>query len=350
LISMSMKLRSKIGYLVLLTLLFSGLWYGEMISYGIQQGIGQFNILYDAVPITELLEDAEYPEEKKVKLRLIQEIREFAIDSLGLNDSESYKKLYDQEDKPVLWVVTAAKPFKLEEYKWFFPFLGYLGYKGFFTKEKARLEEETLIAENYDTDLGPVNAWSTLGYFDDPILSNMLKKSPGGLARLIIHELTHGTLYASGEDAFNENLATFVGDNGAIIFMKHKYGEGSIEIKRYVGALKDIVMYSDHMIRGAGRLDSLYSSFEEGSYSLKEKQGLKKEMIRAVLGSSDTIQFNSEDSYKHLLKEDFIPNNTYFMTFKRYREQQNEFEKEFESDFNSDFPKYLAHLQNKYGN
>lgn len=344
-----MRLRTKILYFILLVFLASGVLYGDMISYGVQQGIGQFKILYNAVPIEDLLKDPNYPEENKEKLRLIQEIREFSLNSLGLNDSESYKKLYDQEDKPILWVLTASKPFKLEEHKWHFPFLGSLGYKGFFSKSIAIEEEEELKSINLDTDLGAVNAWSTLGYFDDPILSNMLKKKPGGLSRLIIHELTHGTLYVKGEDAFNENLATFVGDNGAILFMKSKYGNESEELKKYLGALDDIVMYSDHMIRGTKRLDSLYKSFEMKDLSNEEKLEMKQKMIRSILGSSDTINFNSDDSYKHLLESNFTPNNTYFMTFKRYREQQNEFQEEFESQFNSDFPKYLAHLKEKYG-
>ena len=345
-----MRRRNKVLYSLLLIALLSGVLYGDMIHYGLQQGIGQFHILYDAVPIEQLLENPDYPEELKVKLRLIQEIREFAIDSLGLNDSESYKKLYDQKGKPVLWVLTACDPFELKQYEWYFPFLGGLGYKGFFIKERAYEEESELIALNYDTDLGAVNAWSTLGFFGDPILSNMLKKTSGGLARLIIHELTHGTLYVNGEDAFNENLATFVGDNGAIIFMKHRFGENSIELKRYVGALDDIKMYSEHMRRGTGLLDVLYAGFKESTYSDDEKLSLKNNLIRSILSASDTVVFNDSTSYTYLLESDYLPNNTYFMTFRRYREKQNEFQKEFESEFHSNFANYLDHLKKKYGN
>ncbi|MBL4755696.1 MAG: aminopeptidase [Flavobacteriales bacterium] len=343
-------MRNKVILILLLISLGSGVFYGEMISYGIQQGVGQFHILYDAVPITDLLNDPNYPEDNKEKLRLIQEIREFAIDSLGLNDSESYKKLFDQEGQPVLWVITAAMPFEMEPYEWYFPFLGRLGYKGFFNKEKALLEEQALIAMDYDTDLGAVNAWSTLGYFNDPVLSNMLHKSPGGLARLIIHELTHGTLYTKGDDGFNENLATFVGDNGAIVFMKHKYGENSIELKRYVGAIEDILSYSKHMTRGTSRLDSLYGSMKQSAFTFEEKVSLKEGLIRDILSSSDTIDFNNAESYQYVLQNDFMPNNTYFMTFKRYREKQNEFQAEFDSKFNGNFSKYLSHLKEQYAN
>jgi len=345
-----MRLRNKIILIILLISLASGVFYGEMISYGIQQGIGQFHILYNAVPIADLLSDPNYPEDNKEKLRLIQEIREFAIDSLGLNDSESYKKLFDQEGQPVLWVITAVKPFEMKPYEWYFPFLGGLGYKGFFNKEKAIVEEQELMELDYDTDLGAVNAWSTLGYFNDPILSNMLSKSPGGLARLIIHELTHGTLYAKGEDSFNENLATFVGDNGAIVFMKHKYGENSMELKRYVGAIEDIRKYSEHMTHGTTLLDSLYATMKEKSYSYEEKVSLKEGLIKDILNSSDTIIFNYGDSYQYLLKDDFMPNNTYFMTFKRYREKQNELQAEFDSKFNGNFAKYLRYLKEQYTN
>ena len=146
-------------------------WNCNSIWYGIQQGKGQLKIVYGAEPVSQFLEDSTYSDSLKEKLRLIKEIKTFAIDSLGINPSENYEKLFDQEGKPVMWVVTACEKIKLEPYYWKFPFLGKFSYKGYFDQKKAIKEEQKLKDQGYDTDIGIVNAWSTLGWFKDPIMS-----------------------------------------------------------------------------------------------------------------------------------------------------------------------------------
>jgi len=322
-------------------------WQGEMIVYGAGQGIGQAKVILESRPVEEVLADDQFPDSLKAKLHLVQEIREFAIDSLGINDSENYKSVYDQHGKPILWVVSGCPPYQLEAHKWDYPFLGALGYKGFFDLEKAKREERELQKMSLDTDVGEVGAWSTLGWFNDPILSSMLNKSPGSLARLIIHELTHATLYVSGNADYNENLATFVGDNGAILFLKSKYGVNSKEYKDYMGRLADIELYSAHVLGGAMKLDSLYETFDEHTPE-KEKSTGKEGMIRHIISSSDTLNFYNASRYARIRKADFLPNNTFFMSFKMYREEQSVFEKEFREEFDSNFQKYLTYLKSKY--
>tara|TARA_B110000211_G_scaffold227109_1_gene281536 strand:+ start:2021 stop:3040 length:1020 start_codon:yes stop_codon:yes gene_type:complete len=319
------------------------LWNCNSIWYGIQQGKGQLKIVYGADPVKDFLEDSTYPDSLKAKLRLIKEIKTFSIDSLGINPSKNYEKLFDQKGKPVMWVVTACEEFKLGSYYWKFPFLGKFSYKGYFDEKKAIKEENKLKEQGYDTDIGIVNAWSTLGWFKDPIMSSMLKKSPGQLARVIIHELTHGTLYVKNNIQFNENLASFVGDKGAILFLNWKYGENSEEVKDYLGDFADMAKVRKHLLKGTEELNAFYNS--QDSVYIKEN---KQKEIERVIVSLDTITLYTKGKLDNIISHSKSINNTFFTDFLTYRKEQNSLEEEFVRDFNSNFDAYLTHLKNKY--
>ncbi len=323
-------------------------WNCGVIIYGINQGIGQIKIVHNARPIEEVLADSTFADSLKPKLRYIQEIKKFAVDSLGINESENYSTVYDQKGEPLMWVVTASDPFQVKPYEWHFPFLGTFTYKGYFSKEKAEKEIKRLAEEGYDTELGTARAWSTLGWFKDPILSEMLKDEEGKLARLIIHELTHGTLYIKDSVEYNENLATFVGDQGSVLYLKMKYGEDSKELKGYLGHLSDLDKYSKHVLKGLGYLQAMYSSNEFLELSIPQKKEKKEAIIKSILQSADTISFYDSSRFEKVLSSDFEVNNTFFITYMMYREEQNQFEVEFRTKFNSDFKKYLAYLKEKY--
>jgi hypothetical protein len=102
------------------------------------------------------------------------------------------------------------------------------------------------------------------------------------------------------------------------------------------------------MTRGTALLEELYKGFMGASYPEGKKRALKNELIKSILQSSDTISFHGSNSYSYLLDPDYMPNNTYFMSFKRYRGKQNEFQEEFESSFNSDFSEYLTYLKESF--
>ncbi|SFE89050.1 aminopeptidase [Thermoflexibacter ruber] len=339
------KLIKRILLIFLLLLLFLCIWQFEIISYGLMQAKGQFTILLKARPIREVLEDKSIPDSVKSKLHLIQEIKQFAIDSLGLSPSGSYEKFYDQQDKPILWTITACEPYSLTAKEWFFPFVGTFSYKGFFDKGKLKKEEERLKKQGWDTEIDEVSAWSTLGYFDDPILSSMLMRSEGSLANLIIHELTHGTLFINDNLTYNENLANFVGNQGAILFLQFKYGENSLPLEKYLAQQQDREKLNAFLLSATQKLDSLYRSFDKKT-SLEQKQTQKEKMIQHIISSVDTIAFRGE-TYKDYFK-DYTPNNAFFVGFLTYNEKQNTFEQEFKNQFNGDFKKYFAYLREKY--
>ena len=326
-------------------------WQGELVRYGVAQAQGQLAILWKARPIEEVMQDPTVPDSLKQKITLVQKVRAFAIDSLGVNDSDSYHTLYDQQGKPVLWVVTACEPFSLNDKKWSFPIVGTFSYKGFFDYEKAVEERKKLANEGYDTGIRTVSAWSTLGFFDDPIMSNLLFRTEGRVANTIIHELTHATVFVKDNLKFNENLASFVGDKGAEAFLKHQYGKQSAPYQAYEDYRTDRKRYTEHMLRGTRQLDSLYQTMAATSDSTRKAQQ-KERMIRQILTRADTLALQSTRYQKLLTKlqrQDTLPNNTYFKAFVRYQAQSDSLERVFNIQFNGDIKVYLAHLKEKYG-
>jgi len=342
----------KIGIGVLLALLVIGVWQRELVSYGFMQGRGQLRILLNTEPVDDVLADPAFPDSVKNKIELIQEIKRFAIDSIGLDPSGSYESFYDQHGKPILWVITAAEPYKLAAKQWHFPIIGTFSYKGFFEKDRADEQVNELKQAGWDTRVGEVSAWSTLGFLKDPILSSMLERPPGSLAELIIHELTHGTLFVKNSLEYNENLADFVGEYGALRFLAFKYGKTSAEYRNYLAAKAFYDRYDEHILRGTQTLDSLYGSFKPTT-PVAVKDSLKWQTIRQIVVSSDTIRDERTTATRRSVKKRSLsklnlPNNAYFIGYLTYRKQQNRFRDEFVTRFHSDFKKYLTYLKKTY--
>lgn len=331
-----------------------GVWQRELLSYGWMQAKGQLRILWHTQPVENVLADPAYPDSLKQKIELIQEIKRFAIDSIGLNQSGSYTTYYEQNGQPILWVITASKPYQLVARQWNFPILGQFSYKGFFEKPRAEAEEAMLKKEGLDTRIGEVSAWSTLGFFNDPILSSMLERPVGRLAELIIHELTHGTLFIKNSLEYNENLADFVGEYGATRFMAFKYGLNSEVYRAYLAERVYDEKYDEHILRGTRKLDSLYRHFGEQT-PVSVKQRLKTELITQIVETIDTLTYGSvreqlpqPQTKKRKTGKLKLPNNAYFVGYLTYRKQQNQFRTEFEKRFNGDFKRYFSYLKETY--
>jgi len=335
----------KIGLTVAALLLILFAVFHKLIIYGVRQGIGQAKILWHAKPVEEFLADANFPDSLKAKLHLIGEIRKFAIDSLGLKDTEVYKKMYDQKGKHIMWVVQACEPFQLQSVKWHFPLIGAVPYKGFFKEELALALRDELKAEGKDVMVRNPGGWSTLGWFNDPILSNMLKRSEGDLASLIIHEMVHSTMFIKDSIDFNENLANFIGDRGAGEFVRYKFGTESKQYKQYFYEDDDYTLFAEHMLRGTTVLDSLYGAFTI-EQSQEDKKKLKEEAIRKIVWALDTLSFKLVQKPSQRFAN--LPNNAYFMSFVQYEAKQNFFETECEANFNGELKPYLTYLKKKY--
>jgi predicted aminopeptidase len=339
-------MRRKFLLAVLIVIAGLVIWNWSLLVYGVEQGMGQLKIVWYARPVGEVMTDPEFPDSLKSRLLLIEDIRKFAIDSLGLKDTKNYKTVFDQQGKELMWVVTASEPFELKPKLWHFPVIGTVPYKGYFNKEKAKVERDNLEREGWDVSVRNPGGWSTLGWFTDPILSGMLNRSEGDLASLILHEMVHATLWVKDSVDFNENLATFIGDTAAYDFLTYKFGKASKEYSAYLDEDRDYRKFSKHMLRGATSLDSLYKVIPV-SDSLAAKKKRKEDFIRRIVTSLDTIGFYlaKEPSKKYSKR---LPNNAFFLAFRHYQSRLDIFKEEFNKNFKGDLKSYVTYLSTKY--
>jgi predicted aminopeptidase len=175
-------------------------------------------ILWRRTPIDRLLADSHLPEDERRKLELVLEARDFAAAELGFEVGGSYASLSRIENPAIVHVLTAARRDRLENVTWWYPIVGRMPYKGFFSKDEAALAALALEEKGYDTYVRPSAAFSTLGWFDDPLLSTLLRLDPVSLVEVVLHEIFHATLFVPGKMTFNESAAVFAGHRGAIEF------------------------------------------------------------------------------------------------------------------------------------
>ena len=195
------------------------------LGYYLHLAKGQLNIVTSTVNLEEIHLSTQDSTIKQ-KLILVDSLLIFAK-NIGLKTEKNFKSYYDTKGNPVSWNISASRPYAFEAYLWRFPIVGFLPYKGFFDKTRAEEEYYRLKNLNYDVQLTPVSAYSTLGYFSDPLLSTTLSLPVGNLTELILHELTHSTVYFDGMTDFNESLASFVGRKGAEEFLNRQFGPNS---------------------------------------------------------------------------------------------------------------------------
>ncbi|MFT4033232.1 MAG: aminopeptidase [Siphonobacter sp.] len=323
-----------------IVIVFLVIWQWKWVSYGWMQLSGGANVILKARSVTEMMADSSVPDSLKAKLRFVEEIRRFAVDSLGLTDTPNYQSYYDQHGQPICYILTVAEKYQMKSVDFSFPLIGSFEYKGFFDLQRAKEEQKQWT--NYDTDIDPVAAYSTLGYFHDPILSSMLELPAGKLASLLIHEMTHSTLFIKNNHEFNENLANFIGDYGAVRFLAQRFGTQSKEYRTYTEGKVFREKYIRHFNRGTHLLDSLYQSFAP-QLSSTQKAQRKIQLIQQIISSTDSLYHDLPAVRKR--RWTTLPNNAFFVGFSTYNSQRNEFENTFKKKFNSDFKRYLTFLK-----
>ena len=182
--------------------------------YLLQSAQGQLALMSKREPIPRVIDKPSTPAALRAQLRSVTAIRDFASRELGLPDNGSYRKYADIGRPYVVWNVVAAPEFSVDPKQWCFPIVGCVAYRGYFVEKRARRFAAGLHAKGFDVVVGGVAAYSTLGHFDDPILSSMVGWNDVELASIIFHELTHQLLYVPNDASFNEALATTVAEEG----------------------------------------------------------------------------------------------------------------------------------------
>jgi predicted aminopeptidase len=182
--------------------------------YYVQAARGQIEVLSKREPIEEVLQDPGTPEDLERKLLLVRDAREFSVAKLGLPDNDSYRTYSDLERDYVVWNVFAAPEFSVDARQWCYPIVGCVSYRGYFSRDAAQKEADRLRNDGFDVAIGGVPAYSTLGNFDDPVLSTMMRWDDIQLVSTLFHELAHQILYIKDDTAFNESFATAVEEFG----------------------------------------------------------------------------------------------------------------------------------------
>ncbi len=195
----------------------------SLIPYAIEQGLQQGSLLLKAKDIETLLKDPHLGPEHKKYLELAKDVLEYAKTNGGLETRANYKSFIAIDRDYVTQIVMAAPKDKFEPYLYDYPIVGRMPYKGFFSDKDAKEFELLMQSKNLDTYRRPVDAFSSLGWFPDPLLSTMFK-NPERLIELLFHELTHSTFYFKGEADFNEAFASWVGFQLAIEYIQNKAG------------------------------------------------------------------------------------------------------------------------------
>lgn len=249
----------------------SGLgYYADSVS-------GQIALLLKREPISRVLSGPQTPPDTRQKLKTILYLRSFAVTDLALPDNGSYLTFVDLNRSYVAWNVFATPEFSLQPLNWCFPVAGCFSYHGYFSEQKAQGAARYLSGQGYDVHVGGVAAYSTLGWFKDPILSPMLKWRDTRIAEVIFHELAHQLIYVSGDTAFNEAFATATANNGVRRWLMEQGSNEALasfdteQVRRRE--------FASMVLRTTRRLRRLYSLSLEHPAMRFEKERIFKKLV-----------------------------------------------------------------------
>lgn len=255
------------GLLLLLSLtLLSGC---SSMGYYWQAISGHLDLKSRELAVSELLADPELDATLRDRLQLAQQARLFAIEQLALPDSDSYTTYADLQRPFVVWNVVATPPLLVEPKEWCYLFVGCLNYRGFFDKARAQSYLEELRQEGLDVALAGATAYSTLGYFDDPLLNTMLRRDEAELVGVIFHELAHQLIYIEGDTPFNEAFASSVEQEGLRRWFAAQGDPDKFRHYLHDKAQRQSVFAM--LMATRNRLDELYSSNLDKQTKLSEK-------------------------------------------------------------------------------
>lgn len=296
--------------------LFSG-------CYLLKQGTYLLNYNSRSRPIEKVLAQESISGDVGVMLSMVQEIRRYAVEEIGLEDNRNYTRYLEMDRDYLVDVVSACTADSFTPYEWRFPLFGSFPYKGFYEPEDARREASRLERRGLDVWVRQVDGFSTLGFFSDPIYSFMTEYSLFALADLIIHEQTHATVFVKNEIQFNEELATFVGREGALSFLRDRYGEDSEAYRQALASLSDWSRYRDRVIELYDELDTLYRSETDSRTISAEKQRIVEDFNQRLRSeATELFQSNRFRSF-----EGIPVNNAYILSFVRYSQDLDIFYK-----------------------
>lgn len=273
------------------------------LRYLTQASAGQADLMDRQVDIDRIVREKRFSRRTRELLAAVGPIKAFG-ERNGLRATESYRTYVHLEREAVVWVVSACEPLSFRSKTWSFPITGSITYLGWFKKDEARAYATELAHEGWDVDLRPAPAYSTLGFFDDPVISTMFVEGDaalGELADTILHESLHATYFVPGQSTLNESVASFVGEHLARVFLTETRGPSSSELRAY----DELEAYIDE--RGAKMsaayktLEALYASSAPPAEKLAKKRDVLTKLREATharreLTNASLVQYETYGS------------------------------------------------------
>jgi predicted aminopeptidase len=243
----------------------------QSLSYYTQAIGGHLRVMANARPVADWLADPNTDPQLRSRLETARRIRVFATQELGLPDNASYLSYADLDRPAVVWNVFAAAELSVEPKAECFPFTGCVSYRGFYSEADAKRHADKLRAEGYDVYVGGVPAYSTLGWFDDPLLSTFIRYPDAQLARLLFHELSHQLVYAKGDTMFNESFAVAVEEEGVRRWLAAEGRSGELDAFRAQQSRQR--EFAERVSQARERLEMIYKSDLPPEAKLENKRG-----------------------------------------------------------------------------
>ncbi len=254
-------------------------------------------------------------------------VREYGIRSMGLRDTKSYTTFVRTDHGHLAYVVSAARPTSFERHLWRYPVVGAMPYRGFYRETAALREARRLEAAGWETMTRRVGAFSSLGYFVDPLYSYMSMYPPERIASLLLHEMTHATIWVSNDVPLNEAIANFVGDRGALAYLAHRYGTDSPVLEDAIRRQSERARFTRFMQNLARELEAVYDS------GLPEREILELK-ARTIAAARERFaahydEWFSSDAYRWFLEREI--NNAYVDLYRTYNDDMHLVEVVYES-------------------
>lgn len=307
----------------------------QNLSYYAQAVRGQAAILLGRQPIEQLLQDPALEPRLREQLMLVTSAREFAENELSLDAAGTFSSYVDPGRQHMVWNVFAAPWNAVDLINWCFPIAGCVAYRGYFSEQAARDYADRLSSQGYDVFVGGVDAYSTLGWFNDPLPAPVLRRSDHGIVGLIFHELSHQRVYLPGDTRFNESFASFVEQKGLQLWLQQ---QGQSE--QYAGVAANLAAqqsFTDFVISYRERFRTLYAASAGDTDELaQQKQQLFTQM------RSDWLSRPDAANYSGWFERDL--NNALLATVGAYFDWVPAFEQVF-VDSGSNFERFYQSVQ-----
>ena len=294
--------------------------------YVFKSASGHAKFLWGRRSIEGALADPATPGGLREKFVLVRDVRKFAFERMSLRRTADYGSYSPVKGPYLSYLVSACEKTRFKPHLWRFPLAGSFPYKGYFDRGDAARERGRLERRGLDATVGGVTAYNIPLPFANPLPSTALEEPPGELAELIIHELTHGTVFFKNQIGFDEELATFVGEQGADDFLRDRYGEDSRELADFRASLRRGRDFSRAIDEVYARLEALY----QGGASEAEKLKLREEIFRSAEARLRAEGFEMGQPL----------NNAVILAHRLYHKNQERFKAVYESE-QRDWPKTM---------